>query len=598
MLARYVRSSDTEKAMDYAMQSLVLAKQLDFVSGKTYAYNTVGIILQDKGEYKQALLYLDSSLHIARSANDTYAIAMSTNNIGLVHLEQGNYENALRNLQDAAKLREQIGDKRGEAGSYNNLGLVYSYMGQDDKAIGNYRRSLQLKEELGDRQGVANTYLNIGLSYSGLKDTAQERENYRRALEIYISIDDKKGQSMVYNNFGEVFLEEGDSARALVYLEKAYALRKERGDIVGQAQTGTNIALCLMYSGRPDEAETYLRRSIELARTAGSKKESVLAYAGLSQLYVLRGDYRSALDAFRISAAVKDSMFNEESTMHLQEMQAKYETEKSEREILELQAEAERADYERNITIIIVSAILLIAGVAGWFRFQRYRAEQEKKRELAVLETKQNERMRIARDMHDDIGSGLSRISLLSEQVKLSLNSSTGEVGGTLERLTKLATESRQLTGNIGEIIWTMSPKNDTLDGLIAYLRNYASDYLDHADIDCRFSTPDEIPSVPVLAETRRNIFLVVKEALHNIVKHARCSAVNIDVQIAPSSFTISVSDNGTGMEEKRTTGGNGLNNMKKRIADCGGICRMETVPGSGVRVILEGIPLGSTTKV
>lgn len=603
-LARYAKVSDTEKALDYANEALALAKKLGHASGEIYSYNTLSIIQQDKGDYMLALSYLDTCIGLAEAAADTYAVAMCKNNIGLIYLDQGNYEKALPFLLESAALREKIGDTRGQAGSYNNIGLLYEYMNNHEKAIEHYRLSLELKQQLGDKQGMGNTYLNIGLSYSGLQDTAKEKENYRKALALYEEIGDKKGQSMVYNNLGEISSAEEDDSLAFVYLGKAYALRAELGDIVGQAQTGTNLARCYIRQNKLDVAQEYLLQSLGHAREAESKKEMSLAYAVFSELNVKQNDFRTALENYKLSALYKDSMLNEESNMHIEELQAKYETEKKEKEILLLKAEDERKAFlleRRNFQIATVIFIGLVLAGMGWFFFTRYKARQQRLNELAILETKQTERIRIARDMHDDIGSGLSRISLLSEQVKAALQGPTGtnQLDKTLGSLTKLSAESRQLTGSIGEIIWTMSPKNDTLEGLVSYVRNYAYDYLEHAGIECTIDFPDEVPEVTVPAELRRNVFLAVKESLHNIVKHSACTAAKLELHLHEDSFTLAISDNGKGLgESKKPGGGHGLVNMKKRIEETGGAYRVESVQGKGVKVVLENIPLKNTTKV
>lgn len=599
-LSRYIKWSDTEAAFTYAQQALKLAHQLDYNSGRIYSYNAMGIVLQDQGAFRSALLYLDTALQLARAERDSFGIGMITNNCGLIHLEQGNFETALGYLLDAAAIREKTGDERGEAGSYNNIGLLYSYMGQPADAIPYYKRSLEIKERIGDRQGVANTYLNIGLAYDGLKDTARERSNYRNALEIYLTLNDKKGQSMVYNNFGEAYAAEGRYEQALDYHGKAYTLRKEMEDVIGQAQTGTNIANCLIALGRTAEAETYINESIALATQEDSKKELALAYAALSNLHVARRNFEPALEAYKMSAALMDSILNEESISHLQEMQAKYESEKKEREILELQAEAERATYKRNIVFIGLLAGVIILLVVAAFIFLRYRARQQRLRELAVLETKQNERIRIARDMHDDIGSGLTRISLLSQQVISEFNKkdADSDLTKTISSLGKLTAESRQLTGNMGEIIWTMSPKNDTLDGLTSYIRNYAHDFLEQAGMDCIVQYPDEIPELPVTAEFRRNIFLCVKETLNNVVKHSGATTVHLELVLNRGNCTITIRDNGRGASLKTKGGGNGLLNMKKRIEETGGRFRFEHREGQGAVTVFENIPLENTTKV
>lgn len=596
MLARYTKWSDTERAMQLATASLSLAKQLDYTSGLVYSYNTIGIILQDKGEFNSSLLYLDSSLVFARESGDSAAIGMSLNNIGLVYLEQGSYESSLDYLIEAAEIRDLIGDVRGTAGSYNNIGLLYGYMNDHKKAIEYYEKSMLLKQQLSDKQGIANTYLNIGLSYDGLKDTTAERANYRNALAIYEEIGDKNGQAMVHNNFGEIWLYEKQYARSLASHYRAFQLRAELEDRIGIAQSGTNIAACLIQLDSLDRAKEYLDQSLQIAREENAKEELALAYGVFSDYHIARGDFEQALTAFKMSAALQDSMLNEQSTKNVQALEARYQSEKKEKEILQLQAESERDANRRNLLYTISGAAFLMLILTGWFYFSRYKSKQKQLRELAVVETRETERIRIARDMHDDLGSGLTRISLLSEQLKSQIHQNTGAVHA--QHLDRLTDESRKLTRNLGEIVWTLSPKNDPLPDLAAYIRNYAYDFLEQAEISCVTKFPDEIPDLPVGAETRRNVFLCIKEILNNAVKYSQAKVVTLRLEAGTKSFAIHISDDGTGFDPTQLKRVNGLNNVRKRIEDCGGTFRYESAPGTGTRLFLDNIPVSTTTIV
>jgi signal transduction histidine kinase/ligand-binding sensor domain-containing protein len=230
-------------------------------------------------------------------------------------------------------------------------------------------------------------------------------------------------------------------------------------------------------------------------------------------------------------------------------------------------------------------AAMAVVAVAVWAATQRRmrRTLEAAERQRAV----ERERARIARDIHDDLGSSLTRISLLSESVA----PDQGESPQAAEALGQIYRTSRELVQAMDEIVWAVNPKHDTLDSLANYLGNYAQDFLDTAGIRCRLDVPVALPPGPVTAEVRHNLFLAFKEALNNVVKHAGATQVTVMLQTLPGGFELSVTDDGRGFpetaeapKEHRPGSGNGLGNIRQRMAEIGGRCEIEN-PGQGTKI-------------
>jgi len=200
--------------------------------------------------------------------------------------------------------------------------------------------------------------------------------------------------------------------------------------------------------------------------------------------------------------------------------------------------------------------------------------KKELERQLMV----ERERERISRDMHDEIGSSLTRISIISELVKKKFEDSPD----VNEQLDEIAKSSRGIISNISEIIWAINPNNDSLDDLISYLNHYASKYLEGTGINYEFCGPETLPELKLTSEQRRNIFLTVKEALNNAVKYSEAELIILEVSINEKSVFISVKDNGKGFVGEDKKFGNGLNNMRKRIVGISGLFSINTSQGNG----------------
>jgi signal transduction histidine kinase len=197
----------------------------------------------------------------------------------------------------------------------------------------------------------------------------------------------------------------------------------------------------------------------------------------------------------------------------------------------------------------------------------------------------QKERARIAKDIHDDLGASLTQIAYLGELAHLNRN----EPEKVEERISNMSTTARQAVKSLDEIVWAVNPRNDTLAHLIDYLNQFAFGYLRLAGIRVRLDFPEMIPQCELSADLRHNIFLTVKEALHNVVKHARATEVRLNASVTELSLEIGVEDNGCGFSGKPDDAlADGLRNMRQRMSDIGGECRVESQSGSGTKVTLR----------
>ncbi|KYP14862.1 MAG: hypothetical protein A1D16_07660 [Flavihumibacter sp. CACIAM 22H1] len=194
---------------------------------------------------------------------------------------------------------------------------------------------------------------------------------------------------------------------------------------------------------------------------------------------------------------------------------------------------------------------------------ERLLMEYEKsaiERKMAILAAKQEERNRISADMHDELGSGVTAIRLMSELAKTKMKDYS------LPELERISNSANDLISKMNTIIWTMKNSNDTVDNMIAYVRSYAAEFFDTTEIRCLVEYPENLPNIEMSGEKRRNVFLCIKEALHNTLKHSQATEVKIIFKIGPH-LVIQIIDNGIGVKESNMREfSNGLTNMKKRM--------------------------------
>lgn len=244
-----------------------------------------------------------------------------------------------------------------------------------------------------------------------------------------------------------------------------------------------------------------------------------------------------------------------------------------------------------------LAVLIAISGGLVWFdtrrRMHRQLERAERQRDI------ERERTRIARDIHDDLGAHLTRISMLSETARGELDNPEQALAG----LNQIYDTAHELTRAMDEIVWAVNPRHDTMEGLVSYLEKFAQDWLAAAGIRCRLDMPVEFPSWRLTADVRHNLFLAFKEALHNMVKHSGASETSIKLTTGAGSFELMVEDNGRGFtpgmtresgpdDGVRFSAGNGLENMARRLREIHGHCQIQSSPGQGTKVIFT-VPLG-----
>ena len=236
--------------------------------------------------------------------------------------------------------------------------------------------------------------------------------------------------------------------------------------------------------------------------------------------------------------------------------------------------------------LAIVGALLLLVMVgAAWVTLLRRRvvAQTQVIREQTVREASERERRRIAQDIHDDLGSRLTQLALLGARVKAAVggDATTRELGE------RISTTARATVQTMDEIVWAVNPGNDTLQSLGDYVCKVATSLLSGAEIACQLDVPTVLPVLPLSAEQRHNLVLSVREALHNVVKHSRATEAGLWLRFDEGRLEVEVRDNGVGFVPASAGRGNGLGNLRRRLAEIGGGCEIASTPGQGTRVRL-----------
>jgi signal transduction histidine kinase len=222
-------------------------------------------------------------------------------------------------------------------------------------------------------------------------------------------------------------------------------------------------------------------------------------------------------------------------------------------------------------------------GAAGW-RVSVWRRITHEMKAMERDRAVERERVRIAQDIHDDLGARVTQISLLSSAAE-KRQGLTKEVQQDLRQVSELC---RSMVTSLYETVWTVEPENDHLDELGAYICQMTTQICAQSKLRCRLTVPDLPQDIPVGSKVRHELILAVKEAIHNVIKHSGGSELQLHLRLEGRTLSITISDNGSGFDPSTQHAGHGLSNMQRRMASCGGRCSVQSQPGEGTQVRLE----------
>lgn len=255
--------------------------------------------------------------------------------------------------------------------------------------------------------------------------------------------------------------------------------------------------------------------------------------------------------------------------------------------------------FWQTVWFKIVAGLALVAAVAAIVRRRERLRTRRKFEEFRREQAVHQERARIARDLHDDVGSSLTQVALLSELADADLFANPA---AARDSINEIFTTAKEVTRSLDEIVWAVNPAQDNLERFTAFLGTYVQNYARAAGLAARLELPDQNTALPLGSMVRHHLYLATKEILHNIAKHAGATEVLLHLSTADRVLRLSIRDNGRGLDETQDADGDGLSNLHSRLAQIGGTCRAHPAPGGGtimeMTVPLDRLAVGSPSAV
>ena len=588
-----------DSAKAFAVEGVGLADQLNDASGRWRMRNVLGTYFERSAKYDSALTQYDDALKIIDSLKSTRGYAVVLNNKATVFIQLSQYEEALELMFRALEAEEELGNKKGIAQAYNNIGVVYYYTQNFDRTTEYLTKALEMQEEIGELDGLILGYNNIG----AIQDYQQKYEDaivsYEKARTISQQLGDTKQEAIQWSNIAlaQVKLNRLDEAEASILT--SMDLRDKAKDTRGKVQSQITFGRVLQAQGRNAMAKDYYEKGLEAAQEFELLLLQREALSGLAELSSESGNYKQANEYLASIITVKDSITNAESTAAMAEMEAKYQTQQKENEILEQRAqlaEAELVNRRRTALFVGSLGLALLFGLIGYLVYKQQKLknrqlqkEAELKTALARIETQnrlQEQRLRISRDLHDNIGAQLTFIISSVDNLKYGFKNMEEKLQ---DRLAGISGFTSQTIYELRDTIWAMNLESISLEDL----KGRISNFMDIAKastqgIGFKFTVDESMDMEHQFSSVAgMNLYRIIQEAVNNSLKYAQAKNIDLNISKEEGSINVQISDNGKGFDENEIEAGNGLANMRKRARELGGTLELDSASGSGTTVKL-----------
>ena len=535
----HIALAEYGSAMPWLRQARVAFTRLHDIGGQMRCLGRLGRIADQQGRYAEALAYSFQAMAISSTGDQRRFHTSLQIQVAGIYSRLGEYQLARTHLVQALNVAQRFDYPDRLNLIFGELGEVSRHQRQWPVARFYYGLSRAVSQRLGDAPNVLRMDLNLVEMSEQLGDTAAARAAAHGIRH------------------------RAEAAQLRLLLPRVQAL----------------LARAALQAGRPDSAVWYGTRGLRQSQQDVSLEGIRANSAVLAQAYARRHDYAQAYQAQQRAAAATDSLGGVEMARRAAALQLTYERRQQRAQLLLLGQQRELDGLRQRQRQALLLGLLLLLALGGAALLWAYRQRQHR-RETAL-------RNRLAADLHDDVGTLLTQISLQSGLLQEGLADATGQ----RRQLSQISEASRNAVRQLNDVVWSLDPHNDHLPNLLDRMRDYAYEVLSAAGLEVRFDFPEELPTQRLPALLRRNLYLIYKESLHNILKHAHgATTISVSLHVkttSPGWLVLQVLDNGQAtpiIPAYPRRSGHGLRNIAARAQALGGTAASDMEP-NGFRV-------------
>jgi len=586
------RDFDSAKAMEYANSAIDLSKKIKYPKGESLLLLNKGVFLNLNGENDLAEKLIKQSLDIRIKTNDYAGQGYSLRSMGNIEYDRNDYAKALELYLAAAPKFEKANDLKGLSGDYIWIGNVFNEgLHQFDKAAEYFNKSLVIAVKLKDSTLISYNYNNLGQAWYFAKNYKQALYYYTLSKSIKESLQDDRGLANAYGNISNVYFDTEQYDSALIYNKMAFEIREKQNDKKGMATSYANVANIYLKQKNYTAAFENYEKAIALGKEIDFKEPIIESYNGLSNYYELTGNATQALYYFKKYKAENDSVFNSDITNQLSTLQTKYETVKKQQLIEEQKFELTKKQYWIYGSI----ALLLLMTLLGFSYYRRNKLKQEKRLQFevmkqqdlatkAIISAEENERRRIAAELHDGVGQMMSAAKMNLSAIENEISFKDDAQKNSFDKVIGMIDESCK---EVRSVSHQMMPNALLKSGLA----NAVKEFIEKIDSRIiKINLYSEGLNERLETNTETVLYRVIQECVNNVIKHSGANNLDISLIKDADGIAATVEDNGRGFDtgDKQKFEGIGLKNINSRVAFLKGTVDFDSSPGKGTLVAIH----------
>jgi signal transduction histidine kinase len=587
-----------DSLLAFAKKAHQLAIESNYKNGEAIALKFLAIYEHTRGNFDVALGMYNEALIMLETVKNNFEIAKTTLSIASVYDAKNDHVNSLKYGLRSLRIFEELKDLKGQGKILNILGIVSAKQGDLKRAKTYFIQYNQISKKGTDTVSLAYSYNNLGGVNRDLRLIDSGLFYFKIAAKLFGKKRFLPGLALADKNIGAIYFDKKDFKNALHYAKKSLQNGSKSGDKKSIAVAYKEIGVC--YRELKDTVSAYLNfnKALALAKTINDKEVLRDTYACLAELEDANKNYKSAYDNLQASRLAHDSLLNTEKTKVIQDLTTKYETAKKEKEIKSLNQEAlihKLKLKQRNILLIVAICLLALGIIFSYLFYNRRKLKeqtrlqselnkQQEQATKAVLSAEENERIRIATDLHDGVGQLLSTALMNLNGLVNSYRYNDENEREKTQNVLSLINESYDEMRSISH---QMMPNALIKAGLTAAVK----DFLHKIDKD-KLKISLEIIGLNTRLDHQVEtvLYRVIQETVNNVIKHAKATKLNIQFLKDDDGVSITIEDNGKGFDltllQKST--GIGLKNIISRINFLKGTIDFDTAPGKGTLVAIH----------
>lgn len=574
-------------------EGLNLAKKLSFSEGIVRLKNVLGNYYERKSEYPKALKEYQEAANLSYENNFTQGLAIVLSNQGIVYMRTGKIDRAIKLFFEALKAEEQLENTHGVAQSYHNIGTAYYYLQDMPKTIEYLKKALTIEEDLGNIEMIKKGYNNIGAIHEYLGEYDEALVFYEKALVLSEELKDSAEIAINLNNIASIYNETGSFDKAKQIYDRALIIKKKRGDKRGEAYVYVNLGELYRKQSDFESSKQYLLKAKSIAEEIRAREVLIETNKELAELSMIKKDADAVLEFMTEYSNQKDSLLSDEKNKAIADAETRYQTEVKEKENAELRiitAEQELTiAKEKNRALLFggIAGLLLLGGGFGYRivklkQKNKLAAEMERQQKIrfkAVIDAEEQERVRVARELHDGLGQLLST-------ARLNVASLEGDQQGKEEE--QILQSSLELIDNsiveVRSISHNMMPLALVKKGLIEAIRDMCSRVSESGTL--KVSLEEEGDFSALNQDVTISLYRVVQEILNNSIRHSGATEITVKIWKKGDSVGIVIQDNGKGFDTSKIKDSNGIGwkNIFSRLDMINGDINIDSSPGLGSR--------------